>query len=122
MESEKPKLKKIRRITELVLYLILFTIALVNVLDTFKQYMERNTSYLVSKEPISLNDLPTLTFLYEYSDFALHTGKNKCPPMGGLKVRAAEIFLGLLPQSPDFFYLKRDSIPTFGSPRHICHV
>ena len=67
---------KIRRIIELVLYLILFTIALVNVLDTFKQYMERNTSYLVSKEPISLNDLPTLTFTYEYSDFALHTGQN----------------------------------------------
>ena len=56
---------KPRKYFELILYLGLLAVASWNVHKTIIEYTTGSTSYLKSNEPITLHDLPTITFSYK---------------------------------------------------------
>ena len=65
----------IHKIFEVLLYLALSTLCLVFVLQTIQEYNNGTTSFEVSQEPITLNDLPTFiicwnTFHYGWNSSA----------------------------------------------------
>ena len=53
----------------LIFYLGLLVAALLFVKDSFEEYTQGNTFYSVSHEPLTLQDMPTLTFCYKYHQF-----------------------------------------------------
>ena len=56
---------KPRKYFELILYLGLLAVASWNVHKTIIEYTTGSTSYLKSNKPITLDDLPTITFSYK---------------------------------------------------------
>ena len=49
---------------KILLYLVLLTAALLFVRQTIREYKDGATSYMVTQEPVSLRDLPTLTLCW----------------------------------------------------------
>ena len=61
---------------ELIMYLGLLVIALWNVHKTIVEYTTGSKSYVKSNEPITQDDLPTITFIYEELKLAEHDNLN----------------------------------------------
>ena len=117
----------------LVLYLLLLAGSTIFIYETFQEYLQASTFYSVTKEPLTLNDLPTLTLcwvLWPYGKIQKSVyGKNftidvrvlekqakiitlienqHVPTIFGLKIHLEEIWPENKVGNPCFYYYEED--------------
>ena len=68
------RLESMRRFAKLLLYIGCLIGGIIFSLDTIKQYLLFNTSFLAIKEPLFLEDLPVITFCYQKGEYPKITG------------------------------------------------
>ena len=76
--SNKMLHMKTKTLQAVAFYLIFLTMFLLFSLETFKEYLANRTSFKVTREPLSVQDLPTIiTCLeYPYGHFRLNYGQD----------------------------------------------
>ena len=68
------RLESIRRFLILLLYIGCLVGGLIFSLDTIKQYLSFNTSFLIMKEPLLVEDVPFITICYQKGEYPNITG------------------------------------------------
>ena len=57
----------VKKLLVLLIYLGLFSVALIFVKQSVQEYLEETTGYTVTHEPLSLNDLPATTLCHVWT-------------------------------------------------------